>query len=91
MKIISKTILTLKVLDAVYYSKQNNMIKETLPVKKLRKTLSVILTISILLTTMVWPTASAQPEPFDEAAMVDEAVSIGIWESIMDAIGLFFE
>ena len=59
--------------------------------KTFKRTLAVILAIALLTTSTAWSNASAQPEPFDEAAMVDETVSIGIWESIMDAIGLFFE
>ena len=55
-----------------------------------KRTLSILLTLSLLFTTLAY-SPRAESEPFDEAAMVDEAISIGIWENFMNSMGLFFE
>ena len=59
--------------------------------KKMKQTLSVFLTFAMLFTSTAWTGASAQPDPFDEAAMADEAISIALVENLVYSMGLFFE
>ena len=61
--------------------KKNNIVKCLL---------SIVLALSLLFTSLVY-SPRAVSDPFDETGMVDEAIAIGMWESFVNSLGLFFE